>query len=73
MLGIEFVRLELNMSRAEFGEKLGVAPHTVFRWERGERNPNLDILRKISSMSGKSIDYLINPTPPSEAATGPGA
>jgi transcriptional regulator with XRE-family HTH domain len=45
-----------------------VAPHTVFRWEREERSPSLDVLKKMAAFSGKSVDYLINPTPPSTRA-----
>jgi DNA-binding XRE family transcriptional regulator len=68
MLGIEAERLARNMSIAAFGEIFGVAPHTVFRWEREERSPSLDILKKMAVVSGKSSDYLVNPTQPSTNA-----
>ena len=64
MLGIEAERCRRGLSREEFAGMVGVLPHTVWRWESGERNPNLDMLRKISMIFDKPIDYLINPTQP---------
>jgi transcriptional regulator with XRE-family HTH domain len=64
MLGMEAARLKKQLSRASFADILGVQSHTVFRWERGDRNPNLDMLKKISSILEKPVDYLINPTQP---------
>lgn len=69
MLGIEAERCRRKLSREDFAEMLGVLPHTVWRWESGERNPSLDMLRKISTILEKPIDYLINPT---RSPAGPG-
>jgi transcriptional regulator with XRE-family HTH domain len=32
-------RANLEMTQAELAEALGVAPNTIARWERGEREP----------------------------------
>lgn len=62
MLGMEAERCKRKLSREEFAGMLGVLPHTVWRWESGERNPSLDMLRRIAKIFEKPIDYLINPT-----------
>ena len=57
---IEKFRKERGMNRAEFAEKLGVATHTVFRWEQGSRTPNLVMLAKIAEVLGVTEAELLN-------------
>ena len=35
---------------------LGVTPMTVWRWENGERNPSLDVLKNIARILECSVD-----------------
>lgn len=37
---IRELRLSKKLSRAQFAEKLGVAPRTVEHWEQGNRTPS---------------------------------
>ena len=59
MEAIERYRLKKKWSRAELANKLNVMPHTVFRWEKGERTPNLEILEKIADVLGVTVAELL--------------
>jgi len=50
------IRVNLELSRNEMAEKLGVCERTVANWEQGKTEPSLAILRKISKLSDISID-----------------
>jgi transcriptional regulator with XRE-family HTH domain len=41
------LRIKAGFTRAELANRLNVMPHTIFRWEKGDRNPSLDMLQKI--------------------------
>ena len=60
MRGMEFSRERLGLSRMDIAEALCVKPHTVFRWEKGTRNPDLGTLKKLSVLLGESVDFLIS-------------
>ncbi|MBW2562174.1 MAG: helix-turn-helix domain-containing protein [Deltaproteobacteria bacterium] len=50
---IKKLRLSKRLSQAEFAEKLGVAPMTVSRWERGVKRPRLPSQRKFDRLVKK--------------------
>ena len=60
MRGMEFSRERLGLSRMDIAESLCVKPHTVFRWEKGTRNPDLGTLKRLSALLGESVDFLIS-------------
>lgn len=37
---IRAARVKLNLTQVQFAKKIGVAPNTVARWERGESTPS---------------------------------
>ena len=45
---IKCARERVGISQKALAELLGVAPQTVYRWEKGDREPKLDILKAIS-------------------------
>jgi transcriptional regulator with XRE-family HTH domain len=45
------IRGQLGLTQAEMAERVGVAPNTVARWERGEIVIREPIARLIQSMS----------------------
>lgn len=45
---IKRAREASGMSQKDFAEKLKVTPQTVWRWERGEREPNWEMIQNIS-------------------------
>ena len=53
------IRIERNLTQSDIAEKIGVSTNTYSRYERGERNPNPEILEKISRCLDISVDYII--------------
>ena len=46
-------------TQKSFAAKLGLEEATYGRYERGEVEPNLDTLVKLSKLTKKSLDYLL--------------
>ena len=59
---IKEVRLNLDMTGEEFGNKLNVQKPTISRWEKGHRLPDASILNKIAHLGNVSTDYLLGRT-----------
>ena len=57
---LKSLRLEKQISQRKLGEDLGVVNQTISFWESGSREPDLDMLLKISKYFDVSVDYLIN-------------
>ena len=62
MIGIKLRREEVGMSRVELASLIGVGANTIWRYEKGLREPNIDTLRQISIALKCKIDVLVNPT-----------
>ncbi len=54
------LRLENHLSQRQLGDALGVCNQTVSFWESGNREPDLDMLRKIAEYFDVSCDYLLD-------------
>ena len=52
----------MGMSRDELAEKTGLATETIARYERGEREPKANVVRKLASALGVSVSYLMGET-----------
>ena len=48
------------LTQEALARRLGVTPMTVWRWENGERNPSLDVLKNIARILECSVDELLN-------------
>ena len=48
---LEACRVNTGMTQTQFAEQLGVSLSTIYNWERGNSEPNLTQLRKISELS----------------------
>lgn len=46
------LRRNLNLSQAEFGERLNYSPMTVSRWERGLQKPPTECLLHMAKLAG---------------------
>lgn len=57
---IKRLRTQENMTQEELAQRLGVARATVASWEINRREPDYATLRKIASIFGVTIDYLLN-------------
>lgn len=49
-------RKKAGMTQVELGKKLGVASHTVWRWENGERQPDIETSKKIAEILGCTLE-----------------
>lgn len=59
MNNIAILRKQFGLSQKEFGKKVGVAQNTVCNWEKGNREPDNESLRKMSELFNVSIDYIL--------------
>lgn len=61
MLGdkIKLLRKELNISQEKLAEKLNVSPSTIAMYETNKRQPNYEILLKLSDIFNCTLDYLM--------------
>ena len=53
---IKLLRLEKNLTQKALGKELGVSSHTIYGWEKDNKEPNFDMLIKISQYFNISID-----------------
>lgn len=54
-------------SQQSFADKFGVAQSTVGGWESGKREPDFDMVIKLSEFFGTTTDDIIVGTPPTES------
>ena len=64
-------RKNMSLSQKEFGQKIGVAESTVSLYESNKRFPDADTLKKISTLFGVSLDYLLGNAPAKAAQQQP--
>ena len=56
------LRKQHSETQTEMAERLGVTQRTIANWEAGDRNPDLEMLAKISSEYDVTTDYLLGLT-----------
>ena len=52
------LRIASNLSARELANKIGVSFVAMYKWEKGERMPNLENLVALAKYFKVSIDYL---------------
>ena len=60
-ISLEAARVNAKLTQKELAEILGVSNATIVNWERGNSEPNLTQLRKISELSGIPLDFVFLP------------
>lgn len=58
---LEAVRVNAKMTQKEWAKELGVSNATVVNWEKGNTEPSLTQLRKMSELSGIPMDFIFVP------------
>ena len=53
------LRYEKGLSQINFAKILNVTQSTVAKWERGEREPNFEMLVQLAKFFNVSTDYLL--------------
>lgn len=56
---IRLLRTENNLSQESFAKKIGSNQKQVSKWERGQIEPNIDMLTKLADYFETTVDYLI--------------
>lgn len=59
---LKLLRKEKNMSQQELADALGISKSSINMYERGERQPNFEILETIADYFNIDIDYLLGRT-----------
>lgn len=59
---LKLLRSEKNMSQQELADALGISKSSINMYERGDRQPNLDMLEKIAEYFNVTVDYLLGIT-----------
>ena len=53
-------RLRLDLTQRELANLIGVSHVTIFRWENGDRTPNVNYLADLANILGEPIEYFYN-------------
>ncbi len=53
------LRKDANLTQKELAEKLGLNSVTYLHYEKGQREPPLDLLIQISEFYDVTVDYLV--------------
>ena len=53
------LRKAKGINQIELAKELNVNQNTISRWEKGERDPNPDMLKTIAAYFNVSVDYLL--------------
>ena len=53
-------RLRLDLTQMELANLIGVSHVTIFRWENGDRTPNVNRLADLANALGEPIEYFYN-------------
>ncbi|MDE5563239.1 MAG: helix-turn-helix domain-containing protein [Clostridiales bacterium] len=56
------VRIEKSYSQSKLAERLNVDQRTISNWEKAVREPDFDMLIKITQLFDVSADYLLGLT-----------
>ena len=56
---IRGLRTELGFSGEEFAARLGVNLQTLYRYERGQRTPDINFVQTVSELTGVSLSWLL--------------
>ena len=57
---LKSVRLENGLTQKKVAQNLGVVESCYANWEQGRTEPNLEMLRKLSTLLHITIDELLN-------------
>ena len=60
-ISLEAARVNAKLTQKELAEILGISNATVVNWEKGNTEPNITQLRKISELSGLPMDFIFIP------------
>ena len=56
---LKVLRKKAKLTQAEIASQLGVDRSTYAKYENGQSEPNFEIMQRLSSLFGVSVDFLI--------------
>lgn len=56
---LQYLRKKERLTQQDLAQKIGVAKSTISQYEKGSRQPNLEMLEKIADFFNVDIDYLM--------------
>lgn len=59
---LKLLRNERQLSQQELADALGISKSSINMYERGERQPNFEVLETIADYFNVNIDYLLGRT-----------
>lgn len=60
-ISLAAARTNAGMSQTEMAVSVGVSRETIWNWEKGNSEPSVNQLRKISELSHIPIDFIFVP------------
>ena len=60
MKGLKMIRKEKNLNQLKVAMDLNISREALSHYENGKRNPDIDMLRRLSEYFNVSIDFLVN-------------
>jgi len=59
-VGCRIAKIRGKKTQPEFANELGISKNTLLRYEKGYSAPDLVIVRKICTLTGASLEWLVN-------------
>ena len=60
LIGLKIIRKKKNLNQLKVALDLNISREALSHYENGKRNPDMDMLRKMSKYFNISIDFLVN-------------
>lgn len=60
LVGLKMIRTKKKYSQLKVASDLNISREALSYYENGKRNPDLEMLRKLSRYFNVSIDFLVN-------------
>jgi transcriptional regulator with XRE-family HTH domain len=54
-------RRELNITQPRLAELARISPNTLYKLERGQTNPSLDVINKLAEILGMELSLKVKP------------
>ena len=58
--GLKLIRKQKNLNQLKVALDLNISREALSHYENGKRNPDIEMLRRLSKYFNVSIDFLIN-------------
>ena len=60
LIGLRIIRKKKNLNQLKVAMDLSISREALSHYENGKRNPDIQMLKRLSEYFGVSIDFLVN-------------